>query len=403
MPKKVRDILSSKLSIFQANRHRRDDLESLISEFQRVCQNLIDIIWGLDHIPSLLPLEITSQIQDSWLSARMLQCCGKQASGIARSVRNKLKKAEKHREWLLTQHRSVKKVTAQIEKLKVAKPEISTIQPQLSSQCFSIDRDNKTSFETWVTIHSTGREKILLPLKGSKHLDSLLELEGNILNSIRVSRNFVHLCLEMPEVPQRASGGVLGVDVGITEMFHCSDGQVEMEDIHGWTLSKVMEKLTRRKYGSKGFEKAQAHRNSFINWSVKRLNLDGVLQVNIENLKDVRRGKICSRKQKRWTYGSIIRGLERTCARAGVRTVRLDPAFTSRRCNVCGWTHRENRRGKLFRCDKCGLTTDADLNASLNLVLALPKILGWQWGQHRKGNGFFWCPTGQELMVPDVQ
>jgi len=402
MPKKIRDILSSKLSISPANRHRRDDLESLISEFQRVCQQLIDIIWDLDHIPSLLPLEITSQIQDSWLSARMLQCCGKQASGIVRSVRNKLKKAEKHREWLLTQHRSVKKVTAQIEKLKVAKPEISTIQPQLSSQCFSIDRDNKTSFETWVTIHSTGGERILLPLKGSKHLDSLLEREGNILNSIRVSRRFVHLCLEMPEVPLRASGGVLGVDVGITEMFHCSDGQVELEDPHGWTLSKVMGRLTRKRYGSKGFERAQAHRDSFINWSVKRLNLDGVLQVNIENLKNVRRGKICSRKQKRWTYGSIIRGLERTCAKAGVRTVRLDPAFTSRRCNVCGWTHGENRRGKLFRCGSCGLTTDADLNASLNLVLALPKILGWQWGQHRKGNGFFWCPTGQELMVPDV-
>ena len=404
MPKKKRDILSSKSSILLANRHRRDDLDVLISEYQRVCQLLVNICWDLEDVPPLLPLGITSQIQDSWFSARMLQCCGKQASGMVRSVRTKLKKAEKHREWLLGQHRSIKRVTAQIEKLRVARPNISSIQPQLSSQCFSIDRENTTSFESWITIHSIGNGmRILLPIRGTKHLDSLLERDGNILNSIRISRRFVHLSLEMPDVPKREDGEVLGVDVGMTEMFHCSDGQVEMGDPHGWTLSKVMERMTRRRYGSKGFRRAQAHRESFINWSVKHLNLDGIRQLNVENLKNVRRGKVCSRKQKRWTYGSIIRGLERFCTRSGVRVVRIDPALSSQRCNACGWTQEGNRSGKRFSCGRCGNATDADLNASLNLVTPLPVVSGEQWGQHRSGIGFLWCPIGQEPMVPDVQ
>ena len=404
MPKKTRDILSSRSSILLANRHRRDDLDSLLSEYQRVCQILVNICWDLEKVPSLLPLEITSQVQDSWLSARMLQCCGKQASGMVRSVRTRLRRAEKHREWLLTQHRSIKKVTKQIEKLRVAKPELRSIQPQLSSQCFSIDRDNHTRhFETWVTLHSTGGPGILLPLRGTRHLDSLLERNGNILNSIRISKRFVHLSLEMPEIPKREDGEVLGVDVGMTEMFHCSDDQHETADVHGWTLSKIMQRMTRRRPGSKGYRRSQAHRESFINWSVRQLNLNGVQQLNVEDLRDVRRGKVCSRKQKRWTYGSIIRGLERTCTRSGVRVVKVNPALSSQRCNACGWTQEGNRSGKRFRCGRCGNTTDADLNASLNLATPLPAISGEQWGENRRGKGFLWFPIGQEPMVPGVQ
>ena len=402
MPEPKRDILSSRLSMLGANWHRRDDLCVLISEYQRVCQTLIDIIWDLEKVPSLLPIEITSQIQDSWLSARMLQCCGKQASSMVRSVRTRLKRAEKKRERLLEKHESVKKLNRHISKLRKAKPQLSSIQMQLSSQCFSIDRENPTSFETWVTIHSIGNGmRIILPLKGSKHLDSLLARGGTILNSVSISRKFVTLSLEMPEIPKRESGSVLGVDIGIVEMFHCSDGQRELADEYGWTLSTIMERMARRKSGSKGFGRAQAHRKSFIDWSVKRLNLDGILQVNIENLKNVRYRKICSRKHKRWTYGDILSGLERTCARVGVRTTRLNPAFTSQRCHVCGWTHKENRERKEFRCGRCGTAADADRNASINLSLPLPAISGRQWGLHRKGSGFFWCPTGQEHMVPD--
>ena len=404
MAKKKRDILSSKLSIANANRHRKDDLQTFIIEFQQVCQQFIDILWDMDTIPSLLPKDITSQIADTWLSARMLQCCGKQASGIVRSVKTKLKKAEKKREHFLEEHKSVKKLDKTIEKLRVAKPNLTSIQPMLSSQCFAMDWSGKTKFKAWATIHSIGGNmRIVLPLKGSGHLDSLLERGGTLLNSLSVSRKAVTLSVEMPEIPKRETGSVLGVDIGMTEMFHCSDDQHEIADKHGWTLSKVLSKMTRRKYGSKGFKRAQAHRLSFINWSVKQINLDGVAQVNIENLKNVRYKKICSRKHKRWTYGDILRGVERTCAKVGVRTVRLNPAFTSQRCHECGWTHEENRSGKSFRCGRCGSSSDADHNASINLILPLPAITGWQWGEHRKKRGFFWCSIGQEPMVSGVQ
>ena len=356
----------------------------------------------MSKIPSLLPKEITSQVSDTWLSARAIQCAGVQASGLVRAVKTKTAKALKRRGHLVKERKSLKKIDKQITKLLVAKPEITKLQPQLSAQCARVDRNNETSFETWVTIHSISNGmKIILPAKGSKHLDELLTRGGKILNSVRVSNESVYVSLEMPPVPLKTEGKTVGMDLGVTEMFVGSDGQREIADKDGHTLSSIMETMKRRKNGSKGFERAQAHRESHINWAVKQINLDGVSQVNLEDLKGVRKNKINSRKMNRWTYGTIRRGVERLCAKNGVRTVRVNPNLSSQRCNQCGWTQGKNRCGKRFLCISCGHGADADENASLNLVVNLPKVTGQQWSRNRDGNGFFWIPTkGQEPMVP---
>jgi putative transposase len=48
--------------------------------------------------------------------------------------------------------------------------------------------------------------------------------------------------------------------------------------------------------------------------------------------------------------------------------VKVNPAYTSQRCNSCGHTCRENRDSQaIFSCVQCGHTANADLNAACNI------------------------------------
>ena len=42
-------------------------------------------------------------------------------------------------------------------------------------------------------------------------------------------------------------------------------------------------------------------------------------------------------------------------------------AYTSQRCNSCGYTHKGNRDGRRFLCKRCGHTSHADCNAGMNI------------------------------------
>ena len=51
-------------------------------------------------------------------------------------------------------------------------------------------------------------------------------------------------------------------------------------------------------------------------------------------------------------------------------------AYTSQRCNPCGYTHKDNRDGRKFLCKRCGHTSHADCNAGANIEDAGLKKLG---------------------------
>ena len=47
----------------------------------------------------------------------------------------------------------------------------------------------------------------------------------------------------------------------------------------------------------------------------------------------------------------------------------VQPAYSSQECHQCGWVSRNNRKDQEhFKCEICGYTKNADLNASLNIL-----------------------------------
>ena len=81
-------IRSSKTSLKFTNKNKLEKIHQIIDEYKRVMSLFVDILWKMEKVPTLLPKEITSQIE-TWLSKRMVQCCGKQSSGIVRGTRKK--------------------------------------------------------------------------------------------------------------------------------------------------------------------------------------------------------------------------------------------------------------------------------------------------------------------------
>jgi putative transposase len=65
-------------------------------------------------------------------------------------------------------------------------------------------------------------------------------------------------------------------------------------------------------------------------------------------------------------WGILVRRLEQ---KAPGRVQRINPAFTSQRCGVCGHVARGNRKSQaVFACTACGYIANADVNAATNIA-----------------------------------
>jgi IS605 OrfB family transposase len=288
-------------------------------------------------------------------------------------------------------------------KNQVSKPNVNQIEPELDSRFVKIVFENPTTFDGWVTLTSLGNKlKIKIPFKSHKHLNKMLK-NGEIKSGVRISKDKITLMFDLPEPVQVTDGKTLGIDIGQKTTLSISNGQTIESDVHGHTYQSICNKLARKKKDSKAFEKAQKHRSNYLKWCCNQINLDGVKQVNLENIKHLRKFKRTRRSLGHWNYAELFDVLETKLCDSGVLIHKVSPTYTSQRCSACGWTRKSNRTLKSFKCEKCGFTADSDLNASTNLSLDLRPIGTKERLLNKNRNGFYWYSVGQEHIVPDVQ
>ena len=200
--------------------------------------------------------------------------------------------------------------------------------------------------------------------------------------------------LNIPDTPIKKEGKVIGIDIGQKTCLSVSNGQQIETDPHGHTYMSICKELARKKKGSKGFLRKQKHRTNFINYCVNKVNFEGVKELRIEKIRQLRTGKRTSRLLSGWSYKEIFDSLKAKAMALGVHVTELSPTYTSQRCSKCGWVRKSNRKGKVFKCGNCGYTADADLNASFNISLELPAIPKEVRLKELNRKGFFWNPSG---------
>lgn len=397
-------ILSTKTTLKFTNQRKLDNLHLFIDEYKRVIAFSVNEIWSMDKIPSLLPKEITDKVE-TWLTARAIQCAAKQASGIVRGTQTKQKRRLFVVNRLIKQKKFKKARILQTiyNNTKQSKPDINNIQCELDDRFINTDWNNKTIFDGWINLTCLGNKlKLNLPIKKHKHFNKMLK-QGKLKNGIRLSKTGITFMFDINEPSPKLNGKTLGIDIGQKTTLSCSDGQFLDKCPHGHTYSSICKELSKKKKDSENFNKKITHRSNYLHYIVNRLNLDGVKVVNRENIKHLRKFTNTSRLMKHWNYAELFEVLDSKLEKQGVLVNKINPTYTSQRCSECGWTRKDNRKGKKFKCGKCSHEQDADLNASLNLSFDLKSVTTKERLQRNNIKGFYWDVVGKEPIVPSVQ
>src|SRR5256712_5314143 len=79
------------------------------------------------------------------------------------------------------------------------------------------------------------------------------------------------------------------------------------------------------------------------------------------------RSQRMNRRLASWPHGEIHRQIGYKAALAGVPVIKVNPAWTSKTCPVCG-ARRRDRVGKEFVCLVCDWEMDRQINAGLNIL-----------------------------------
>ena len=257
--------------------------------------------------------------------------------------------------------------------------------PQVSFRRASVHFDKRTyslKGDTLSLYTLTGRIKV--PMRPGAHQRRVIEA-GDPREAELVCRKgqwFFNLVIEIAVPLESFNGIVVGVDVGENKLAACSTGKLwGGEQLrHGRDCHLAM----RRRLQSNGSESARQllrkvsgkesrhvrHVNHEVSTAiVAEAQRIGATLIAMEGLTDIRSriraGTRVRTRLHRWSFRQLQTFVAYKAAAAGIASIFIDPAYTSKTCSQCGRTGKRN--GHRFVCS-CGLRAHADLNASRNIA-----------------------------------
>lgn len=234
--------------------------------------------------------------------------------------------------------------------------------------------------------------RVRLPLIGWVRMRETLRFNGKI-NSATVSRTadrwFISIQVEIPDpIPAQKPDSTVGVDLGVKTLATFSSGEV-IDNPRPLTrclkqLARCNRKLARSQKGSRRREKTKRRlqriharvanvRKDVLHKLTTRLCEENTCVV-IENLNV--KGMLSNRKLARAisdvAFGEFRRQINYKSKLYGCEVVVVDRWFpSSKMCSGCGHIKQGLKLSdRIYHCDVCGLTTDRDLNAALNIRAA---------------------------------
>lgn len=399
-------ILSSFHNIDKSNTAKSYTYSAFIAEYARVADLIISEIWNNGYESFNIKqnnLNLPKYIDynhfniDTCLTGRALSSLVTQLSGIIRAVTEKQRK----RIYILNKKKaegvSKSKLKGLIHNLKKHiphKPNVSNINPELSSKCIEfIESDN--SFDLFIKLKCLMKDikPIYIPIKYHKHSNSLKE-NGTRLNSILLRNKGIDIRWNI-ETKVKDEGIIVGADTGLLTVLTLSDTQTTTETcIHGHSLKSILQKMCRQRKGSKAFKRSQSHRTNFINASINKLDFSGIKQINLERIWNIGYKSTTSNLLSHWTNTTIRDKVMSKATLDGVHLVEQDSTYRSQRCSCCGMVRKANRKGKTYTCNSCGHISDADINAANNHSIRLPEIPYALRMSKLNKSGFYWVESG---------
>jgi putative transposase len=213
---------------------------------------------------------------------------------------------------------------------------------------------------------------------------------GAVVKGCTISKNadgwYASLSLQIHEAARPVhSGATVGLDVGLDCFAALSTGEriIAPKFLRNAErrLKRAQRVLARRKKGS-GRHACQRNKVARMHAVVARTRADwqwklatdfarrfSVIYVEDLRIANMLRNHSLAKSISDVSWGVFLRTrLDHAAVKAGSRAAPVDPRGTSRTCSRCGWVWESMTLGdREFRCEKCGLVLDRDVNAARNI------------------------------------
>lgn len=332
---------SSRIYLNSLNKGKSQQLQAFLYLYARIVRYFIELLWSRQEFSNLFNYEdIKRAVIRFGITARLSSCAYKQAKEI---VNSQYKKSQRKRHI----------------------PRFKRIVVNLDSRFFTLTPFN--GHFSWALKFSSGVPSVVVPFNNTIHTLKFLNTDWKMGNSIRMRmdkhrRLWVDLIFEKAKPEKKKEGKVIGVDTGYRYLLATSEGE-----LIGTDLKDKIKKIGKRRKKFHYYIKTEINRN------LKKLNLDNVKSLILENLKNVKknkRGKF-SRQSNRllsyWHYRQALDRLRQLCEEQGISIELKSPYKTSTRCPYCGKWDKRNRNVDKFKCIYCGFEENADIIGAMNL------------------------------------
>ena len=398
------------VSLKIANQGKLDKLRRLREIGKAITTDYINLLWNVPNLPTRPDSKHYGLIGDNrGMSARFCQTMCEKAFGLIHANRTRIKNVKFAQEWVIknafrafcnpTDNNTVKhidklgKINRTIRKLEEAKPVLHNFSLDLTAKCCSITVDSSKSIKNWITVKSLLpkqkglmmknlpkddiRRDLHIPFTRTKIFNKWMKAAEKVPTAFQFvelfeensakKKDVMKLVFSVKKPLLKKKGTIEGCDIGITTVWTLSNEKEAVpSNSKDQTLYSILVKMTKKKNATVNFRQSRTHRTNFCNWNLNKLDLTGIKELHIENIRGMKKG---AGVRKHWSYFEILNKIKRRCEEEGIRIVEVNPRFTSQRCYECGWVHKPNRNNKNFKCTKCGHSTDADLNAAKNIRL----------------------------------
>lgn len=254
---------------------------------------------------------------------------------------------------------------------------------------------------TLSSMHGQKRQRFLLPSIPAwfdeRYPERRLQAVTLVLDSNGLMARLT-LTFRIPKA-EPVEGRVLGVDLGMHALYKDSEGgeyrypRVQrVRRRYAYDRRTLQEKGTRsahRRLKAIGKREERFIRDVDHRAAKRLADTPGIGVMAFEDLAYIRRqarkGTKTGRRRRnmlnQWPFSQLQEFTAYKAAAKGIQVVMVDPAYTSQRCNACGYVDKRNRDRARFDCLRCGHSDDADHNAALNIRDRAIQSLGQTQGQ----------------------
>jgi putative transposase len=215
--------------------------------------------------------------------------------------------------------------------------------------------------------------------------------KGAVIKTCTISKKgdgwYVSFALDVPKtVKPDHHGDPVGIDMGLTSFAVLSHGETipapQFLRRSERRLKRAQRVLSRRKKGSKRRARQRervvrlhckiAHQRDDFQWKLandlaRRFSLIAVEDLNVLGM--VRNHRLAKSISDAAWSAFLRTKLDHAVVKTGSRVVRVTARNTSKTCSACGWVWESMALGdRVFRCGKCGLVLDRDVNAARNIL-----------------------------------